>query len=76
MWQKAMAEKTSPTYQDDLLDVLGPTPVEHPGGVVFLDVLVHTLNLLIPRDEEGVVSNQGKPNRGRNVKKKNMKVFT
>lgn len=65
-----MVEKTSATYQDNLLDVFGLAPVEHPGGVVFLDVLVHTLNLLVPRDEEGVVSNQGKPGRGRNVKKK------
>ena len=54
-------QKTSATHQDDLLDVFGLAPVEHPGGVVLLDVLVHTLDLLVPRDEEGVVSNEGKP---------------
>lgn len=70
-----MAEKTSATHQDDLLDVLGLAPVEHPGGVVFLNVLIHTLNLLVSRDEEGVVSNQGKPDKGRNVKKIKIKAF-
>lgn len=66
-------EKTSATNQDDFLDVFGLTPVEHPSGVVFLDSLVHTLNLLVPRDEEGVVSNQRKPDRERNVTKKIIK---
>lgn len=71
--EKAMAEKPSTTHQDDLLDVFGLAPVEHPSGVVFLDVLIHTLDLLVPRDEERVVSNQGKPSRGRNLKKKVLK---
>lgn len=68
-----MAEKTSATHQDDLLDVFGLAPVEHPGGVVFFDVLVNTLNLLVPRDEEGVVSNQGKPDRAEKSKKEKRK---
>lgn len=52
------------THQDDLLDVFRLAPVEHPGGVVFLDVLIHTVNLVVPRDEEGVVSNQRKKKKG------------
>lgn len=70
-------KKTSATHQDDLLHVFGLAPVEHPGGVVFLDVFVHTLNLLVSWDEEGVVSNQGEPEWGRKKKKKNKeKVLT
>lgn len=51
------------THQDDLLDVFGRAPVEHPRGVVSLYVLVHALYLLVPRDEERVVSNQTRDGR-------------
>lgn len=54
----------SRTHQDDLLDVFGRAPVKHPRGVVFLNVLIHALNLLVPRDEEWIVSNQTKKTRG------------
>lgn len=54
----------SRTHQDDLLDVFGLAPVEHPGGVVFLHVLVHALNLLVPRDEQWVMSSRAKRQEG------------
>lgn len=46
------------THQDDLLDVFGWAPMKHPRRVIFLHILVHALNLLVPRDKEWVVSNQ------------------
>ena len=55
--QMTCAERSSRTYQDDLLDVFGWAPVKHPGGVVFFYVLVHALNLLAARNEERVMSN-------------------
>ena len=60
------AERRSRTHQDDLLDVFGRAPVKHPCGVVFLYVLVHALDLLIPWDEERVMSNQTKRQEGGN----------
>lgn len=44
------------THQDDLLNVLGRTPMKHPRGVVLLHILVHALDLLVARDEQWVVS--------------------
>lgn len=58
------AEERNRAYQDDLLDVFGRTPVKHPRGVVFLYVLIHALDLLVPRDEEWVMSNQTKSQEG------------
>lgn len=51
------------THQDDLLNVLGRAPVEHPRGVVLLHVLVHALNLLVAWDEQRVVSGVGEGGR-------------
>lgn len=57
------------THQDDLLDVLGVAPVEHPRGVVLLHVLVHALDLLVAWDEQRVVSGVGgEAERGRLLK--------
>ena len=51
---------TQHTHQDDLLDLLGGAPVEHARGVVLLHAHVHVLDLLVPGDEQRVVSAVGK----------------
>jgi len=38
------------TYQNDLFNVLGWTPMKHPCRVIFFHIGIHIVNLLIARN--------------------------
>lgn len=58
-WEaRNVARLLASTHQDDFLDVLGRAPVKHPCRVIPLHVHVHVLDLLVTRDEKGVVSTE------------------
>lgn len=48
------------SYQYHLLDVFGWTPVEHSGGVVSFDVVVHRLHLIVSWYENRIMPGRNK----------------